>query len=367
MTRRINVCDFREAARRRLPRFIFDYVDGGAEDEVALRENRDAFERVKITPRFLNDVSVRDQSIDWFGARLPTPMVLAPTGLNGLLWHNGDIALARAAHRMGIPFALSTASNSSIEDVARNSHGDLWFQLYVMNRNLADDLVDRAHAANYSHLVLTVDVPLSGRRERDERNGFAMPFKFRPATVVDIIGHPRWLWGVGRRGAPAMANLATAVLSDPNAQAALLSRKMDASFGWDDLKRLRDRWPRRLLVKGMLHLDDAKRAVALGVDGVIVSNHGGRQLDSAPASLTALNRFTDIQAPKILDGGIRRGSDILKALDAGASAVMVGRAALYGLASDGEDGAAEVLRLLKEELDRTMALAGRSSLIAGTM
>lgn len=355
----LNVEDYRQEARRLLPRFVFDYLDGGSEDEVAVKKNRAAFEQIRLTPRLLNDVSVRDQSVDWFGRRLPTPIVIAPTGLNGLYRKDGDILLARAAARLGIPFALSTASNNSIEQVANASNGDLWFQLYVMNRDFADQLVDRALAASFSHLVLTVDVPMGGKRERDERNNFIMPFHFRPKTIADVLCHPRWLWSVGRHGAPAMANLATATITDPNTQAALLSRKMDASFDWDDLKRLRDRWPRRLLVKGLLHPADAERAVSLGVDAVVVSNHGGRQLDAAPAPIEVLPGFSAIKAPIVVDSGIRRGSDIVKAMSLGASAVMIGRAALFGLAAGGEKGVVDVVGLLQVEIDRTLALMGQ--------
>ncbi|GAC1044206.1 alpha-hydroxy-acid oxidizing protein [Rhizobium sp. No.120] len=362
----LNVEEYRRKARRRLPRFVFDYLDGGSEDEVALKENRRAFEAIKMTPRLLNNVSVRDQSIDWFGQRLPMPIVIAPTGLNGLYRREGDILLARAASRLGIPFTLSTASNNSIEEVAKASNGDLWFQLYVMNRDFADQLVDRALAADFSHLVLTVDVAMGGKRERDERNNFVMPFRFRPKTIADVLCHPRWLWDVGRHGAPLMANLATDTVTDPNAQAALLSRKMDASFDWDDLKRLRDRWPRHLLVKGLLHPDDAERAVALGVDAVVVSNHGGRQLDIAPAPIDVLSRFSVVNVPIIIDSGIRRGSDIVKAISLGASAVMIGRAALFGLAVGGEQGVVEVIELLRREIDRTQALLGTRALMRST-
>ncbi|MDR6192503.1 (S)-mandelate dehydrogenase [Agrobacterium pusense] len=359
----LNIEEYRQEARRRLPRFIFDYLDGGAEDEIALKENRSAFEAIKLTPRPLNDVSVRDQSVDWFGQSLPMPIVIAPTGLNGLYRRDGDILLARAASRLGIPFTLSTASNNSIEQVARASNGDLWFQLYVMNRDFADQLVDRALAADFSHLVLTVDVAMGGKRERDERNKFVMPFRIRPKTIADVLRHPRWLWNVGRHGAPSMANLATETVTDPNTQAALLSRKMDASFDWDDLKRLRDRWPRRLLVKGLLHPDDAERAVGLGVDAVVVSNHGGRQLDIAPATIDVLPRFSNISAPILVDSGIRRGSDIVKALSLGASAVMIGRAALFGLVVGGEQGIVDVIELLRREIDRTQALLGAKKFV----
>ncbi|PZU24562.1 MAG: mandelate dehydrogenase [Shinella sp.] len=362
-----NVEEYRQEARRRLPRFVFDYLDGGSEDEVALRGNRRAFEAIKMTPRQLNDVSVRDQSVDWFGKRLPMPIVIAPTGLNGLYRRDGDILLARAASRLGIPFALSTASNNSIEEVAKASNGDLWFQLYVMNRDFADQLVDRALAANFSHLVLTVDVAIGGKRERDERNNFVMPFRFRPKTIVDVLRHPRWLWHVGRHGAPSMANLAVDTATDPNTQAALLSRKMDASFDWDDLKRLRDRWPRRLLVKGILHPKDAERAIALGVDAIVISNHGGRQLDIAPAPIDVLPGFSSINAPILMDSGIRRGSDIVKALSLGASAVMIGRVALFGLAVGGEQGVVDVIELLRTEIDRTQVLLGSSNLDRSTL
>jgi (S)-mandelate dehydrogenase len=190
--RLLNVEEYRKEARRRLPRFVFDYLDGGAEDEIALKANRSAFEAIKMTPRLLNDVSVRDQSVDWFGQRLPMPIVIAPTGLNGLYRRDGDILLAKAASRLGIPFTQSTASNNSIEEVAKASNGDLWFQLYVTNRDFADRLVDRAFAADFSHLVLTVDVAMGGKWERDERNNFVMPFRLRPKTIADILCHPRW-------------------------------------------------------------------------------------------------------------------------------------------------------------------------------
>lgn len=353
----VNVEDYRAAARRRLPRFVFDYLDGGAEDEIALRRNRAAFDDTVLTPRVLNPVGQRDQSVDWLGTTLPTPIVIAPTGLNGLFRYEGDLMLARAARRLGIPFALSTASNASIEQVAATGV-DFWFQLYVMHRTLADELVDRSLAAGARQLVLTVDVPVGGKRERDLRNRFVMPFRLRPDTLLDIACHPRWLWSVGRHGAPAMGNLGGAASKDPNVQAALLSRNMDASFSWDDLARLRDRWPRPLLVKGILHPDDIRRAAGIGIDGIVLSNHGGRQLDAAPAPLSQLGRVASLGLPTLLDSGVRRGADIVKARLAGADAVMIGRAALYGLATGGEDGVVEVVRLLQAEIDRTQALMG---------
>lgn len=359
----ISIADLRRAAKKRLPRFVFDYLDGGSDDEVSLAGNRTAFAGLRLLPRALVDVSVRDTGIDWAGARLPAPLIIAPTGMNGLFWRQGDIALAKAARRHGLPFTLSTASSDSLEEVAREAGGDIWFQLYVMDRRIADGLVDRAEAAGCSHLVLTVDVPLGGLRERDRRNGFAAPFRLTPRLVADVLAHPHWLMQVGRHGAPPMGNLEALAAADPVARATLLSRAMDASFGWDDLKRLRDRWPRRLIVKGLLDPEDVARAEAAGVDAVVLSNHGGRQLDGAPAPVAMLPAARARSTlPLVVDSGIRRGSDVVKALALGASAVMLGRAVLYGLAAGGEDGAFTAITLLRAELDRTLALAGRASL-----
>ncbi|HWK45035.1 MAG TPA: alpha-hydroxy-acid oxidizing protein [Stellaceae bacterium] len=365
MRRLVSIADFREEARRRLPRLVFDYLDGGAEDEVTLRRNREVFERLRLCPRPLNDVSRRDQSTQLFGSRIAMPVVIAPTGLNGLFWRDGDIALARAAAQVGIPFVLSTASNSTIEEVAERAGGDLWFQLYIVSRSIADGLVARALSVGYRTLVLTVDVSLSGKRERDLRNRFSQPFKPSLPVLADMLRHPRWLASTLRSGAPELKNLASAAAADANAQAALLSRQMDASFSWDDLGRLRDRWPHRLLVKGLLHPDDARRAVAAGVDGVILSNHGGRQLDGVTSPIEVLPRFTErLPVPLLVDSGFRRGSDIVKALASGADAVLLGRATLYGLAVAGEAGVTAVLALLRDEIDRVLALLGCQSLAA---
>jgi len=363
--RPINIEDFRQKARRRLPRFVFDYLDGGAEDEVSLRANRAAFERIRLLPSLLNDVATRDQGVDCLGSRLPTPLIIAPTGLNGLFQRDGDVVMARAAARCGIPFVLSTASTNAIEAVAERAGGELWFQLYVMGRSIADRLVERAAAAGYRHLVLTADVPLGGKRERDERNGFGVPFRVTPRIALDVLRRPRWLWQVGRHGAPPMGNLASETATDSETQAALLSRKMDASYSWDDLKRLRDRWAGRLLVKGLLDPADVERAFAAGVDAVILSNHGGRQLDGAPAPIEMLAEAgRRARGPLLLDSGVRRGADVVKALALGARAVLIGRAALYGLAVGGEDGVVAVVAMLKGEIDRVLGLLGCGSAAA---
>ena len=354
-----NVEDYRRLAAKRLPRMVFDYLEGGAEGERGLRRNLAAFERMCFEPWRLVDVSQRDLSIEMFGRRQPVPLVIAPTGLNGAIWPDGDVLLARAAAAAGIPFALSTASNATIEDVADRAGGELWFQLYVVQRALAEALTKRALAAGYKTLVLTVDVAVNGKRERDMRNGFSIPFRYSPRAVLDGALHPDWLLRQFRHGLPGLANFAGAGSQDVNAQAALMNRQMDASFAWDDLKALRDSWPHTLLVKGLLRAGEAERCVQLGVDGVIISNHGARQLEDVAAPIEKLAEFAArIDRPVLVDSGFRRGADVVKALALGARAVLLGRATLYGLAARGGDGVADVLRILRQEIDTTLALIG---------
>ncbi|ABE35802.1 (S)-mandelate dehydrogenase [Paraburkholderia xenovorans LB400] len=359
MSKPLNIEDYRRLARKRLPRIVFDYLDGGAEDEIGLQHNRDAFRSVKFQPRRLVDISKRTTTASLFGKSVTAPLVIAPTGLNGIFWPDGDLALVRAAGKFDIPFALSTASTSSIEKVADAATGDIWFQLYVVHRKLAELLVKRALAAGYSTLVLTTDVGVNGKRERDARNGFGMPIKYSPRTIVDGILHPRWSLDLVRHGVPQLANFASDHVQDTELQAALMSRQMDASFAWDDLKWLRDLWPRTLLIKGISRADDAARCFSLGADGVILSNHGGRQLDSAIAPIEALRETAaQLHKPILIDSGIRRGSDVVKALALGAQAVLLGRATLYGLASRGEAGVADVLSIIQNEIDITLAQIG---------
>jgi (S)-mandelate dehydrogenase len=349
--------------QRRLPKVIFDYLEGGAGAEKQVARNREAFDRLTLVPQRLRDVSRRDLSIELFGQTERLPLVIAPTGLNGALRPKGDLVLARAAAKAGIPFTLSTASSVSIEELAREVDGEHWFQLYVVQRALADQTVKRALAAGYKTLVLTVDVAVNGRRERDLRSGFAVPFHPTARVVLDCLMHPRWTVGQAMHGVPQLANFAPAGLEgDVNAQAALMQRQMDASFDWDDLKALRDAWPGTMLVKGILSVDDAVRCYQLGVDGIVLSNHGGRQLDDVQAPIEILpDVVRAVPGPVLVDSGIRRGSDVVKAMACGARAVMLGRATLYGLAAAGEDGVTEVLRLFREEIDTTMALLGSAS------
>ena len=361
----VGVEHWRRRARARLPRAVFDFVDGGAEAEMALAANRGALDVLSVTPRMLRDVSMRDTATDLLGQRAALPLAIAPTGCNGLLHPAGDLALARAAARAGIPFALSTAANASIAEVAHAAGTPPWFQLYITERTLADRLVDMADAAGCAALLLTVDVPVGGKRLRDQRNGFGLPLRWSLRLAADVASRPRWLWGM-RGGVPPFENLRLALGdADPLRQAGLLARNMDASFAWRDLERLRARWPRKLVVKGILHPDDARRAVDCGADGVVVSNHGGRQLDAAPATAQALPEIAaavDGRAQVLVDSGVRRGEDVLKLLALGADGVLLGRATLYGLAAAGEAGVSGVLELLRDELERCMALAGAANI-----
>lgn len=359
MSKPVNVADFRELARKRLPRMVFDYLEGGAEDELGMRHNRHVFENIRFQPHRLVDVSKRDIATTLLEKKQSAPLVIAPTGLNGIFWPEGDVVLARAAAKFGIPFALSTASTTSIEEVARQGGGELWFQLYVVHRKLAEILVNRALSSDYTTLILTTDVGVNGKRERDMRNGFGLPMKYTPRTIMDGIFHPRWSLDLLRHGVPQLANFASDQVQDTELQAALMSRQMDASFSFDDLAWLRSLWPHKLLIKGISRPADAEKCIKLGADGVILSNHGGRQLDGAVAPLETLKETASrLAAPVLLDSGIRRGSDVIKAVALGAQAVLLGRATLYGLAANGQEGVDAVLAIMKDEIDRTLAQIG---------
>ncbi|NTF52861.1 mandelate dehydrogenase [Agrobacterium rhizogenes] len=362
MGKSIKVEDYRHLARRRLPKMVFDYLDGGAEDEYGLRHNRDVFLDWHFKPSRLIDVSRRDLTVELFGQRYPLPFMIGPTGLNGVFRPKGDLLLAQAAARLCIPFVLSTASNLTIEEVASNCDGELWFQLYVVHRDLANSLTDRALAAGYKTLVLTTDVTVNGYRERDMRSGFGLPLRYTPKVILDGLRHPAWSLDLMRTGVPQLANFRGAAAATPQAQAALMSRQMDASFSWEDLARLRDRWPHRLLVKGILRPEDAQKCVELGADGVILSNHGGRQVDSCLSPMEVLSQTARlVTKPILIDSGFRRGGEIVKALALGAKIVLLGRATLYGLAARGSPGIDDVLSILRTEIDRTLALIGCNS------
>lgn len=363
----VNIDDHRRRARRRLPRFVFDFIDGGAGDEACIRRNREALDAVTLTPRCLRDVSAVDTGVTLLGRRWSMPLAVAPTGFNGLIRPDADLALARAAAAAGVPFVLSTAANARLERVAEVADGMSWLQLYVMTeRSITRQMVARARRAGIGALVLTVDVPVSGRRERDLRHGFRLPFRPPPATVLDICRHPLWLTRMVLAGMPGFPNLSEdeTARRSPELDARLLGRALDRTLDWDALDWLRDQWDGPLLLKGVLHPEDAALAVERGIDGIIVSNHGGRQLDVAPASVAMLPEVAGAVAgrvPVLVDGGLRRGGDIARALALGADAVLAGRPLLYGLASDGERGARSVLATFAEELDNAMTLLGASA------
>ncbi len=366
--RAFNVSDFRALAAKRLPKSLFEFVDRGSEDDVALESNRAAFARVKFMPKVLVDISARSLSTELFGVPLSMPLAISPTGSAGLLWQNGELALARAAAAAGVPFTLATGSLTSIEQVAAEAGGRLWFQLYMWKRKeLSYELVKRAEQAGIEALVLTVDAPIPSNREYNQRNGFVLPFRLNRHNIPGLLARPGWLAGVmGRYIAsgrlPRFENYPEELSGSILARRKIdwLSMRPD-SLNWDDVKELRQRWPRKLLIKGILRPDDAERALQCGADGVVVSNHGGRMLDGAIASLDALAAIcaqVRARAPVLFDGGILRGSDVIKALALGASCVMVGRATLYGTAVDGQEGAARILRILADEMLTTMGLLG---------
>jgi (S)-mandelate dehydrogenase len=357
----INVEDLRAIAKRKLPRFVFAYVDGGAEDERTLAGNREAFARLRFRPRTLVDVSKRDVSARMLGAPSALPVVVGPTGLNGLCWRDGDLALARAASKAGVPFAMSTVSMSLVEDIARKAPGRLWLQAYVFaERRITEAILARARDADFECAILTSDFPVTGKRERDLRTGLLPSQRFTLATKLDLLMHPRWLATVATRR-PRFVNIERELPPGSDVNAFVGHSMFDPSFCWDDVKRFRDLWPRKLLLKGVLRADDAGRALAAGVDGLVLSNHGGRQLDGAISALDALPevaRAVGGRASILVDGGVRRGSDIAKAIALGAEGVLLGRAPVYGLAAGGEAGVARALAILADELDRTLALTG---------
>ena len=363
VSRAINIEDLRRMAARRVPRAIFDFFDGGAEDETTLRDNRAAFERVRLLPQVLVGVASVDLKTEIFGQTSSLPLAIAPTGGISAGRAGAEIALARAAKARGVPFTLATPAAFTLEQVAEQAGGRLWFQLYaVRNREFREKLISRAKDCGYEALLVTVDLPVSGKRERDPRNGFVTPYTPNWRNSRDVLFKPAWLLEVLRYGLPGMAHFEGYTFSQPASDiVTAVGREMDAGLDWEAMKRIRDLWPGKLLLKGVERPDDAERAAAMGCDGVVVSNHGGRQLDGAAATLDALPGIVSAVGNKLtvlLDGGIRRGVDILKARALGAQAVLTGRATLFGVLAGGEPGAQHALEILATELQRAMQLAG---------
>ena len=364
----INIDDLRNLARRRLPRVVFEFIDGGSQDEVTLRANQTDFSAWRLMPRTLTDIRQRDQSVELFGERYASPLILAPTGLAGLLARKGELQAVRAASRANVPYCLSTMATRSIEEIADEADAANWFQLYVLrDRGLTKAFIERARAANCSALVLTVDTKMQGPRERDIRNGFTVPPRFSLSTLADFALHWRWLFDVGLGPKIKFRNFEG---TDVNADDAMtitqfIDKQWDLSVSWQDVEWFKTEWGGPVLLKGLLSPDDAAKAVDAGVDGVIVSNHGGRQLDGAISAIAALPAVTKAVAgrvPVILDGGVRRGADAIKAIALGATACMIGRPWLYGLAAGGEAGVDRALAILHDEIDLALGLLGCTSL-----
>ena len=363
--RAVTVADLRGLAKRNLPKSVFEFIDGGANDERTLTANMRDLERIGFAPRVLKDVSNRRQSVQILGQEYSSPLIFGPTGLAGLLWPDGDSATARATATAGIGYCLSTNSNGSIEQVASHGRPDFWFQLYIQrDRAMVRTLVERAASAGCPVLCVTVDLPIQGPRERDERNGFTVPPRLHLSDVFDYATRMGWLWRMATGPRITFANLERAVGDESNLKTLVehISAQFDQTVTWKEIDWLKSIWPGRMAIKGILHPQDAKLAVEHGVDAVIVSNHGGRQLDGAPSAISALPGIVeavDGRAEVLMDGGIRRGSDVVKAMALGARGCLIGRAGLYGLAANGEGGVTRAIEILKKEIDVTLALLGQ--------
>jgi (S)-mandelate dehydrogenase len=364
LSRTWSIDDLRTMARRRLPRGVFEFFDGGAEDEVTLRGNRTGWERVQLLPKVLVNVAQVDTSACLLGGPVKLPLAISPTGGVGFGQPDGDVAIARAAAAFGIPYSLSTSATTTIERIAKRAPGRLWFQAYILKeREFTVRLIERAKAAGYEGLIITVDLPVGGKRERDLHNDLSFPFRLTARNFTHFAARPRWSLNMLMQGMPVMENLAefSAHVKQANAGVWAAGRNYDPSFEWSALSEIRDLWPGKLLLKGVVRPDDAERAVDLGCDAIVVSNHGGRQLDTAVASVDALPavaRAVRGRASVLVDGGVRRGVDIVKALALGADGVMIGRPTLFGVLAAGEDGARRALDILHTEFVRAMQLCG---------
>lgn len=360
------ISDLRVLARRRLPLPLFDFVDGAAGSEATLRANEQAFADLRLVPRYGIDVSRRTCEIDILGRRAALPLILAPVGFAGLLWPDGEAAAARAALKARLPFCLSTNSVASLEEIEIATGGaDRWFQLYFLkDREWMRGLVQRAHDSDYRVLCVTVDLPVAGRRPRDIRNGFTVPVRPTLASALHFATRPGWLRGAMGQKLRIGNFDGLADTSGFVSIARHVASLFDPSASWDDIARIRETWRRPMVVKGVMHPDDARRAQEIGVDGVVVSNHGGRQLEDAPSTLEMLPHVVaavGARTPVFVDGGVRRGVDIVKAITLGASACLIGRAFAWGLGAAGEVGVARALEILASEFDTALALLGVNS------
>ncbi|WP_329741420.1 alpha-hydroxy acid oxidase [Dyella sp. A6] len=357
--------DLREMARRRVPRAFFEYADRGAYDEWTLHENRAALDRIRLRQRVMIDVDQRQLNTRMLGQPVSMPLAIAPTGLTGLQHGAGEILGARAAARAGIPFCLSTMSICSIEQVRAATDAPFWFQVYVMrDRGFARDLIDRARAAECSALMLTADLTVQGQRHREIKNGLSVPPRITLRNLLDMASKPRWAWSMLHAPSRSFGNLEGRIQGTDSLTtlAQWIAGQFDPTLNWNDLDWIRERWPGKLIVKGILDPEDAHLAAEHGVDAIVVSNHGGRQLDGAPATIDALRGIVDAVGDRLevlFDGGILSGQDLFKALATGARAGLIGKAFLYGLGALGEDGVTQAIEIIRRELSVTMALTGQ--------
>ena len=366
LDRAINIADLRRLAKRRLPRMVFDFIEGGCDDEDGLIENETAFGAYRLLPRYGVDVSKRNMATQIAGQSFALPVGFAPTGAAGMFRHDADRMLARAAAAANVPFVLSSNSHASIEEAVQAAPDHTWFQLYgVTNAAVTEDMVRRAADLGVKTLVLSVDVPVNSNRERNRRNGFSQPLRITPSMVFEAITHPGWTQDYFRNGGlPRMGNFVPYAPKDASATAVgdlFISMFPAPALTWSFVERVRRIWPRKLFIKGIMHPDDALRAAELGLDGVMVSNHGGRQLDRAPSPLQVLPAIHAAVSDRMeiaLDGGVRRGSDVVIALCLGARMVFVGRPVLYGVAAAGRDGAKKAIDIFAQELAAVLGQMG---------
>jgi (S)-mandelate dehydrogenase len=360
----VNIDDLRKLAKKRLPRIAYDFIEGGVEDEVGIDRNEQAFRELQLVPRYLVDVSKRDQTTTLFGRTWSHPFGIAPTGLASLFRHGADLMLAAAARDANVPFIMSGSSTASIEDLARTAPEHGWYQLYAAHdKKISEDMIRRAADAGLSTLVLTVDVPVHSNRERNKRNGFTRPLKLSLATKLDALRHPAWMRQWLEHGTPMFHNWAPYAPNGKDAEsvAALVSQQTAAPLTWADVENFRRLWPRNFVLKGIMHPDDALRAQSLGVDGIMVSNHGARQLDRAPSPVDVFPVINEAVGDKLtlmLDSGVRRGADIIAAFCLGAKFVFLGRPTLYGAVAGGQAGVALAFDILRHEVDLVMGQIG---------
>lgn len=370
LSKAADVADLRAMAKKRMPGGCFDYIDGAAQDEVTAENNISAYKNYYFRPRVLRDVAAIDTSTTLLGGRVPFPLMIAPTGFDRIAHSQGELAVARAAHRMRIPYSLSTMGTRSIEEVAGVNEGRKWFQVYVWrDKPVLKEMLERAAAADYEGIMITVDTAVLGRRERDVRRGFSLPPKIGFDTIIDGIRHPRWTADFLRAEPIQFANVkGSSAVGDGSTPVTLsdyINSQFDPSLSWSDIEWFRDNWSGMIMIKGVQTVKDAEIAADMGLDGVILSNHGGRQLDYAPSPIDLVAPVADAVGDKtsiICDGGVRRGSDIVKAVAMGADACMIGRAYFYALGAAGERGVDWVLEFLRAGVEHTMALSGVGSI-----